>query len=283
MAVLVAVAVHATVEFQLRTPGVFLTLCAVLALALSALRLERRRQGERLNAKKVRIRWNPAGVLPVVLIGGFIILNGAWALRHFVAEAYCNTVPNSTLNRDPLPEVSEIEKAIAWDSGNAAYRYKLALALIRERDGSPAQALGASAPEWQRRIVDALEAAVERNPMEAAYHVRLGWEYTRLWKQPDYHDRWLPAADLSMERAAYVAGKKNASLHEEIGNYWVMRSKVLSPADERWHSAQRRGSWHYRTALAGSYGRRAREIRERIEKHIWTFYPDKDLVEAFLQ
>ena len=61
----------------------------------------------------------------LVLIFGLIGWTGLWSFRHFMAEAYCNTVPNSTLNRDQNPPMEEIVKAIEWDPGNAEYWYKL--------------------------------------------------------------------------------------------------------------------------------------------------------------
>ena len=60
-----------------------------------------------------------------------------------------------------------------------------------------------------------LEKSVELNPFDAQYHLRLGWEYAHQWKKKDYHTKWLPAADISMDRAAYFAGVKNPHLHQD--------------------------------------------------------------------
>ena len=49
----------------------------------------------------------------------------------------------------------------------------------------------------QMEVVGALERAVRLNPFNAEYHLRLGWEYVNLWKDLNYHTRWIPAADIS--------------------------------------------------------------------------------------
>ena len=67
------------------------------------------------------------------------------------------------------------------------------------------------------RIVKVLERSVELNPFEAQYHLRLGWEYAHLWKEPDYHTKWLPAADISMDRAAYFAGGEEPAPAPGVG------------------------------------------------------------------
>ena len=67
------------------------------------------------------------GTLALFLIFGVIVWNGSWAIRHFISEAYCNTVTNSALNRDQQsPSLEEINQAIEWDRWNAQYFYKRA-------------------------------------------------------------------------------------------------------------------------------------------------------------
>jgi hypothetical protein len=236
-----------------------------------------------------------------------------------VAEAYCNTVPNSTLNRDQHPPVAEVVKAIEWDPGNAAYWYKLAEAMEAESGGEvnryPLLVNGEGEEEAQSeeefsvigyqlsqdgegsRLTDndsrltnnaakrlALERAVRLNPFDAQYHLQLGWIYAHQWQEPDYHTRWLPAADISMDRAAYFAGVKNPHLHQELGNYWTMRSKTVYPSDPLHQEAWAKGCGHYHTALAieGAGQSRKGKAVERMEKqirdYVWNLYPDEAFV-----
>jgi hypothetical protein len=188
-------------------------------------------------------------------------------------------VPNSTLNRDPDPPVEEIRKAMAWDGGNAEYGFKLAQALIKARDEAIRTGAGSGRVEaMQEEILSALEGAVRRNPLEARYHLRLGWEYTYLWRRPDYQTLWLPAADLSMERAAFFAGDKNPRIHQEMGNYWTMRSRTIYPTDQAHHAAWARACWHYGEVQKRARGKALDRTREEIRAFVWRFYPDEGYV-----
>jgi hypothetical protein len=254
------------------------------------------------------------GAVVLVLIFGLIGWSGWWAIKHFMAEAYCNTVPNSTLNRESHPPLEEIVKAIEWDGSNAAYWYELSeklqilgtdvtnstdekkiggnLRLPREIHDNDKQ----SGFHWDNlRIVGALERAVLLNPFEAQHHLHLGWEYAHLWKELDYHTKWLPAADISMGRAAYFTGVKNPHLHQELGNYWTMRSKSVYPNNPLHHEAWAKACWHYRKAQRiegrenrienmGKWkeSRELKRMKKEIRNYVWSFYPDEDMVKQTL-
>lgn len=113
------------------------------------------------------------------------------------------------------------------------------------------------------------------NPFRAIYHLRLGLEYTQLWQDPDYHNKWLPAADLSMEKAACFAGDKNPRLYVRMGNYWLWRSKTIRPIDPKWEIAWANASQHYKKAQSLE---REKALRDEIEKFVWRLYPDKEMV-----
>ena len=227
--------------------------------------------------------------MALVLIFGLIGWSGYWTIKHFMAEAYCNTVPNSTLNRDPLPPVEEIAKAIEWDPSNAEYHYKLAESvngLTQRRKGAKGGTVRITNQQTtnnaEKRL--ALERAVELNPFDAQYHARLGWEYAHRWKSPDYHTKWLPAADIAMDRAAYFAGVKNPHLHRELGNYWTMRSKSVYPNNPVHHEAWARACWHYQKAQSIERGEQSAEskalkqMKKEIHDYVWNIYPDEDMV-----
>jgi len=167
----------------------------------------------------------------------------------------------------------------------------------------------------------ALENAVRLNPFEAQYHLSLGWAYAHQWKEPDYYRKWFPAADISMDRAAYFAGVKNPRLHIELGNYWVMRSKSILPNNPEHHSAWAKARWHYGKAMeiegglrpgeayAPEGGRKAvvrsrrtevggqekehkkqraeskelKRMKKEIRDYAWNFYPDEEMVEQLME
>jgi hypothetical protein len=125
----------------------------------------------------------------------------------------------------------------------------------------------------QLEIVRAMEEAVRRNPVDPRYHALLAWEYSYLWQAPDYHEKWLTAADRSMERAGRLAGERAPGIHITIGNYWIMRSKTVFPADPLWETAKSRARRHYKAALTWAPG-----LREEIRQFVWRFYPDEAII-----
>lgn len=277
LAVITAMAIHSYSEFNLHIPANCLILTAIMAIGYSALHLERHHGFDKTLNRYHIIPLKYRGMLTLILVLGLIIWTAFWTIRHFIAEAYCNTVLNSTLNRDQNPPLQEIKKSIEWDRWNAKYWYKLSRELGNIRNSEVLN------PDWndedrrkrQMEIIRALENAVQSNPFKAEYHMRLGWEYTYLWKDPDYHEKWLPAADISMDRAAYFSGVKNPSLHVELGNYWIMRSKTMYPSNPEQQTAWAKACWHYKKAQEIDGDRKMLKI---ITKYIWILYPDKEIV-----
>jgi hypothetical protein len=191
-------------------------------------------------------------------------------VRHFAAEAYCNTVPNPTLKLEQNPSESSIREAIRLDGGNSAYHFKLALALGAARD-QQAQAQGIT-DAWHnsvRSIVPALERAIRLNPLNALYHKQLAWEYSYMSRERDYATRWMAAADLAMERAEYFAGESSVDprMHVEIGNYWTTRTRAFADPARR-EVLREKARWHYDRALQMIGGK---PLEEEIARYIKNF------------
>ena len=289
IAALTSMGIHSFSDFNLHIPANFMILVAIMAIGYAALHLERHHRRDKMTYRYYNLPLKYRGGVALVLIFGFIGWSGYWTIKHFMAEAYCNTVPNSTLNRNPLPPVEEIVKAIEWDPSNAEYRYKLAESvngLTQRRKGAKGGTVRITNQQTtnnaEKRL--ALERAVELNPFDAQYHARLGWEYAHRWKSPDYHTRWLPAADIAMDRAAYFAGVKNPHLHQDLGNYWTMRSKSVYPNNPVHHEAWARACWHYQKAQSIERGEQSAEskalkkMKKEIHDYVWNIYPDEDMV-----
>lgn len=282
-----AIAIHSFSDFNLHIPANFMILLAIMAIGFSALHLERHHRRDIMNYRTHLLPIRFRGGLVLALILGLIGWSGYWTIRHFMAEAYCNTVINSTLNRDQEPPLEEIQEAIWWDSDNAEYWYKLALELGKIRSehllsltnveaDKPGQEL--EGIEKRRKIhleiIKALERAVRLNPFQAKYHLQLGWEYFWLTDEPDYQKKWVPAADISMDRAAYFIGDKNPALQVSLGNYWVMRSKGFLPGEPENESAWAKCILHYRKAQT----MKSTSLRKEIRDFVWMFYPDDEIV-----
>ncbi|MFC1823322.1 O-antigen ligase family protein [Thermodesulfobacteriota bacterium] len=314
-AAMTAIGIHSWADYNLHIPANFLMLTAITAIGYSALHLEKRRNRERTLVRYhvMPLKWR--GIIILILVLGTISWSGVWVIRHFVAEAYCMTVPNRTLNRDNRPPLEEIRKAIRWDGGNAKYWWKLARELIKIQDtgyrmqvegigiqdagtrmqgegigiqdtGDKMQDEGYRIPdreEVQREIIKALEKAVRLNPFEVDYHMELGWKYLQLahWKVSE--QKWFRAADISMERAAYFVKKGNPYQHIILGDYWIIRSKMTHPADPEWEVFWSKARWHYRKNLSMESDSKRKERIKHIRGTIWSHYPDESFVEKVLE
>lgn len=260
LASMAAIAIHSYSDFNLHIPANFLMLSAVMAIGYSALHLKRRHGESRVLCRYTFVPLRFRGLLFLTILSILILWTGGLATRHFIAEAYCNTVTNSTMNREQNPSLEEIEKAILWDRWNAEYWYKLA----RE--------LKSTGKESRMDVIRALEQAVHLNPFEVQYHLWLGLEYIYMQQDQDYHRKWLPAADLSMERAAYFTGEKNPYAHVTMGNYWAMRSKTMIGSEPDRIAAWEKACLHYQNAKILE---KSKDLKDEIERFIRRYYPDR--------
>ena len=120
-----AIAIHSYSDFNLHIPANFLVLSAAMAMGYCAACLEPCRTGYALTYRMIRYPLKgKGGVLLAVLIA-LAAWSATWTVRHAIAEGWCRTVDNSTLNQEPHPSVEKIRKAIEWDPWNAEYRFKL--------------------------------------------------------------------------------------------------------------------------------------------------------------
>jgi len=280
--VMTAVAIHSYSDFNLHIPSNFLMFTAIIAIGYSALHLESNHGREKTLYRSNVIPLKYRGIVALLLVLGLMGWTGIWTIRHFVAEAYCNTVHNPTLNRDQNPPLEEIRKAIRWDRWNGEYRFKKARELMRIRDVNivnRSQEPGARSQEIQMEITKALEEAVKLNPFEARYHMELGWGYAYIWRLMDYDKKWLAAADISIDRAAYFAGDKSPDMHVHLGNYWVIRSKTIDPTNPEWEAAWAKITWHYKKAKSLTRGKR---LRDSIMRFVWEYYPDIEFIKKVL-
>ena len=272
-----ALAVHSFFDFNLHRPANVLLLAAVLAIGIASLRLEGGHKTAEA-APSVRIlplRWKGAIAAGAAFL--LVLWAGAATVKHFVAESYCHTQVRKTLNLPANPRVEFVERAIAWDGGNAAYSFRLAQALATRRNIALQETQDQEA--WQRShgpIIATLERAVRLNPFNAEYHVMLGCEYSYMWHERDYMTRWMNAADTAMERGAYFGGTWGIQprLHVDMGHYWVMRSKNLGPARMESASAWSRACWHY--SMARQLVRNRKHLQEEIRNYLKSFYTDEE-------
>ncbi len=215
------------------------------------------------------------GVFCIVLALAFLPVHRS--LAGLLVKKELGAVSSGVSGQTAESGTGGVLKAIRWEPGSAEHRYRLYLALSAERDALPADR-GEDRQFFTSKIIDALEAAIELNPMHVRFHLAASKEYAALREMPDYRSRWFPAADISVERAAYLAGDKGTLVQKEIGDYWIMRSKTISPVDPRHRTAWEKALRHYRAALKLKKGEDFNRMKEDIFDYIWHFYPDESFL-----
>lgn len=278
LAALTAIVIHSYTDFNLHVPANAMVLSAVLALGSSAIHLRSRRGRSSLPGRYQSLPLRGAGGIWLIAFLALVLWAGYGSIRHFLAETNCNTVNNSTLNRDQDPPLEKIDAAIGWDPANALYWFKRGMRLDNERRAALGEMVLANQITSQAEISRAYEQAIARNPLDAWFYIHCGKVYAGMRAAADYRTTWLPAADLVMERASWAVARKNPENLKNIGNYWIFRSKTISPMNPDWQTAWSRAVWLYRRALEVESGVRKKQMAEEIRKTIWRYYPD----EAFI-
>jgi hypothetical protein len=283
-AVMTAIGIHSYSDFNLHYMTNVLMILAVMAVGYGAVHLDRHHAYEKSLLRFHLLPLSNKGFLLLALLLLVILWNGVQASRHFMAENHRRELANTNSNVDTLASPEQVGQAIAWDPGEAKYWWDRALQLREDR------AIKLRNMDWsdeerkdlQADIITALENAVSLNPLHEEYHLRLAWDYTDFWKDSEARKRWMPAADLSMERAAYFAGTNNPYLHVMMGDYWLMRSKTVYPGNPLWEMALAKARWHYIRNLSIETGADRARIRDQIVKNIWVHYPDQEFVNRIL-
>ena len=245
---------------------------------------------------RFQIQRKPLVRLVLIVLLGF----AAWqAVTLFLAEANCATERNSTLHRDPRPELAQIERAIDLQPDKAAYRAKRGAffyrrALEAER-GSTAMA------EALREAVAGYEAAVQRNPVQADYWYELGRCYKRMRYVAESWGPWLRKADKAFETALHLK-PNSAWLAYRVGHYWVWRSRTMPEREgsglqgtvqlaseaigrmeEVLPSSRAEGISRFQTLFAHAVGlRRGRQYVDDAAERIWYFYPRPEVVRGMV-
>ena len=272
LAVMTTMGVHSFFDFNMHIPANVLTLAAILAIGQAAMSIRLRQAGEKFDKEFKRLYLQEKGGVVVLLVLVLIVWTGGWTVRHFAAETFCSTMPNSTLVRVLNPAVTDVQRAIAWDRYNGEYWHKLARGLAQEK-------ADAHDREYLLPMTGALERAVRLNPFSALYYLELGWAYTKRWQEPDFEDAWLPAADHAMDMAGLYSGARDSRLHRDVGNYWLIRSKTMDPSSAFWNKALQKVGNHYRLALDLEKAGQRQKLLEDMRTTVWNYYPDPEMVE----
>lgn len=276
LAVLLCLGIHSLSDFNLHFPGNCVVLVSICAAGYSALYLKKSRRGERMLYPEYNISLNGKGMVILGIYASIIVWTGGVTIRHFMAETYCHTVRNTTLNRNTQPLSRDVKMAIKWDRYNAGYWYKLASALTSERD----QAYNKL--KHQRMVIEALETAVRLNPCDFWQHMVSAQEYTYTGKMTRYYNPWLTSGTKAVKRADYFVGN-NINRLCAMGNFWVMVSKeknqVSLVGTPEWNKAL----MYYKKAIDLEANYKKGRLKRKINRYIWSQYHDTELAEQVVQ
>ena len=250
IAVLTSISAHSLFDFPLHIPCNMLIFIAICAIGFQSLHLVHHKKISKSMLAYIEIPLTKRYLAVWILIGAILISMTLLSSFHFIAELYCNTVPNSTLYRNQDPEADAIHKAIFWDPGNAVHWYKLAWRYIAYRNTFSETDHSNAWQSIQHKVLSALEQAVASNPCEAEYHIRLAWEYHRMQYHETGHQKQkrIDASGIAMKHASIVCGNKSYMQHMEIANYWNMRAAIDNTLENQ-ETFWKKAAAHYRTAL----------------------------------
>ena len=290
IAAVISISIHSFFDFNMHIPANPMALSSILAIGFLSTHIERHSTYDRFFYKTKSVSVNGKG--PMVLLVALVLLVGFFLFQrvtgHFVAEAYCSTVWNSSLNRDRKPPLWEIKRAIEYDPSNAQYHDELARYYMR---------LPVRSKELRSKIneeiIKNLEKAVSLNSGNGLYWYDLGLRYSyKVYEGTEYFGKWLPKADKAFELADYFR-PNDAYMLYNIGWYWVWRSSVLPMAEGSRRKAQGASEW---SVVSGQWSvvreegvkkfqglfRRALEINEgywkKAVERVWRYYPDERIV-----
>jgi len=106
-AVFTAMGIHSYSDFNLHIPANFMMMVTIAAIGHSAMNLEKRYHKENIRYNYSELRLERKGIFLLLLFTGVILWSGIWSFRHLAAESLCNTVSNSTLNRERYPSIEK--------------------------------------------------------------------------------------------------------------------------------------------------------------------------------
>ena len=275
---MIYMAVHSLFDFNLHVPANVLLFIALQAIGLAAMQTRSRRSRIKYPCRRMPLKGKGGVVSGLLLI--LILWAGGTGIRHFMAETSCNSVLNTTLKRDPAPPSKDIQKAIAWDGGNSAYWFKLARNFQEQRQEIKAtNDLEVRQQEVLTLVIrNLLQQANRLNPFSAAYLQALGWEYTSMWRAPDFEENWLPKADQAMEKAELLAGDTFPKLLQDIGNYWIYRSRRFPEGGEDWQHFADKAAHDYNRSYLLEENDKKKEIYSSIMHYVTTMYPGESLM-----
>ena len=297
MAGMVSLSIHSFFDFNMHIPANPLTLAAIMALGYAAVH----KRGHGYNTQffykiqTAELTRRKKGIIAGCL---FIVFGFSMYIstRHLIAEIFCPTEWNSTLNLNWQPKISDIQKAVLINPMNAEYYFKEASYYTPYMDQNErVRHIYGDLTEKQ------LRKAIQLNPANGSYWLDLGNIYSL--KKEDaytYLKKWIPLADNCFNMAVYFS-PKDVNILFGAARYWVWRSNIHSKLNDQGLSTPEdslnrkkmidRFQSHFKTAIKLTLlklNRKALSRKQFLQKiyntvdYLWDYYPDEHIIMGIL-
>ncbi len=265
---LISVAIHSFSDFSMHIPANPLTLAAVLGAGYIALHRQGHERHESFFYRIRRIEMTPLKQAVAGCISVMVFTTALFFIsRHFLAEIYCPTEWNSTMNLNWKPYLTDIQKAISINPDNSEYRFRLAEYYMANSYPDPKLR-----QEFNEKAIASLETSVKLNPAAGESWYALGKSYSmRVYDTDEYTDKWLPLAEHCFDMAVFSSPNDDAVL-ANVAGYWVWRSKTFGQPENIGKFQQL-----FRKALSLN----PRQW-EQAASRVWEYYPDYGIVSAIV-
>jgi len=274
---MISIGIHSFFDFSMHIPANPLTLSVLMATGYLVLH----RTGTAYQESffyQVRTLpltlWPRIGLMCLCL---FILGGGIFGVvRHFRAEVHCPTEWNSTMNLNWNPYLTDIEKAIAHNPGNAEYHARLAEYYMGKQISDKTLR-----ERYNEKATESLKTAIHLNPGQGTYWYELGENCASKRYAPyPYLNQWLPLADHCFEISIRCA-PNDVNIISKVAKYWVRRSTML-PETKDMLSGDASFSREQGIQKFQRLFQHALRIRPNLWEwaviQVWEYYPDADIL-----
>jgi len=277
---LLSIGFHSYFDFNMHISANPLTLAALLGVGYAAIHRQGRGYQESFFYRSGRVSLTKS---KRILISGIILFTFAvgttGVARHFLAESKCPTEWNSTMNLNWNPYLTDIQKAIDYNKGNAEYHFKLAGYYMGARTSDEALR-----NEFNERAIASLEKAVFLNPARGIFWYDLGKRYSLKSYDPyGFLNTWLPLAEQCFDEGIRCAPTDSNMLFN-VAWYWVWRSSLLPEAKGESNKELKAASFSREAGIKKFQQLFQRSLNlnsgrwRQAAGRIWEYYPDDAIV-----
>ncbi len=285
LAGMIAIGFHSFFDFNMHIPANPLAMTVLMAIGFVTVHRYGHGYSERFIYTLQSIQLTRSRKF--LIAGTIILIFGSCMLmsvRHFIAEIYCPSEWNSTLNLNWKPRISDIQKAQGYNPINAEYYYKEAVSYMKIMEQND-QLLS----QYSNLTAEQLKTAVRLNPANGLYWFELGKAFSQAYNDMDNRsEKVLSSGDYCFDMAVYFSPKYTDIL---IGaaKYYLWRSTIFVDSDDN-TTKKKENILKFQDYFLRAFELEFLKVKSKtMEKQvkiqlldnvdlIWNFYPDEHVV-----